>query len=204
MCKFLEYGLGLKNKCFRCEYSKQKESNESPVEFVQKKPLSLDPVPSLHDQESSNLTSNSVQETSRKIAEKAHAEYQKAFLASSQCQNRKILLEREQKQLLNAFRVKSQLLSERNRILAHHEWQNLKQQFDAQQLGLKQFREFPQFLFDNPADAVDDKGETLAKANERINKMLKQVMQQLLQCEQIRAVKWKHYMKAKQEYELQL
>ena len=289
------------------ENSEQKENNESPAEFVMQKPFSLDPVPSFHDQDyariltiHSDLISNSVQETSRKAAEKANAEYQKAFQASSQCQNRKILLENEQKQLLHTFSAKSQL-SERNRILAYQKWQNQKKQFDAQQLGLKQLefqsqgrkftvdqtraiqmnetdivtralsgavdrvvirtarkelafgtqytqsrvnsrdpitsqvstslahcvdsvikrteerwvpasaidemrkREFPPFKFDKPADTiiVNEKGETFSKANERIGNMLKQVNQQLVQCEQTRAAKWQNFMKAKQEYESQ-
>jgi hypothetical protein len=111
--------------------------------YMKKKSFSLDPIPSFHDQDyrrilmiHSDLISNSLQESSRKIIADATADYNEAFRMSTEYQNSKLALETEQEQALANYQVKTQLF-ERTRLMAYQEWQQNKKQFANQQLQRK-------------------------------------------------------------------
>ena len=115
-------------------------------EFIKKKSFSLDPIPSFHDQDyrralmiHSDLISNSLQESSRKIIADATADYNEAFRMSTEYQNNKLALETEKEQALANWRHKAQIV-ERARILAYREWQHDKKQFANQQLQMKRVK----------------------------------------------------------------
>jgi len=112
-------------------------------EFMNKKALSLEPVPSFHDQDyhrclmiHSDLLTHSLKDNARKSIAQATLEYNDAFRLSSEYQTTKLKLESEQKKALLDYRVKLELWTTTRRM-AYAKWENEKKIFEAQQLARK-------------------------------------------------------------------